>query len=81
MGGHYLSHSWVWPTTGLLPLIFAPSQWEPILPILSAHYTTITLSGAHVGIVSMLEARGGSDYLRVVRNVLEDAPSAPEAGS
>jgi ubiquinone/menaquinone biosynthesis C-methylase UbiE len=48
-----------------------------ILPMLSAHYTTITLSGANVGIVSMLEARGGSDYLRVVRNVLEEVSFRP----
>jgi hypothetical protein len=37
--------------------------------MLSAHYTTITLSGANVGIVSMLEVRSHSDYHRVVRNV------------
>lgn len=62
------------PPLLLLPLVFAPSQWDPILPMLSAHFCTITLSGANVGIVSMLEARGHSDYLRVVRHVLEEVP-------
>ena len=65
------------PPLVLLPLIFAPSQWEPVLPMLSTHYSTITLSGANVGTVSILEARGHSDYLRVVRNVLEDVPFRP----
>ena len=45
--------------------------------MLSTHYSTITLSGANVGTVSILEARGHSDYLRVVRNVLEDVPFRP----
>ncbi len=65
------------PPLVLMPLVLAPSQWEPILPMLSAHFCTITLSGANVGIVSMLEARGRSDYLRVVRNVLEDVSFRP----
>jgi ubiquinone/menaquinone biosynthesis C-methylase UbiE len=65
------------PPLVLLPLIFAPSQWEPILPLLSTHFCTITLSGAHVGVVAILEARGQSDYLRVVRNVLEDIAFRP----
>ena len=56
------------PPLVLLPLIFAPSQWEPIPPLLSTHFCTITLSGANVGSVAILEARGRSDYLRVVRN-------------
>ena len=61
----------------LLPLVLAPSQWEPVLPMLSAHFCTITLSGANVGIVAMLEARGHSDYLRVIRNVLEGVSFRP----
>jgi ubiquinone/menaquinone biosynthesis C-methylase UbiE len=65
------------PPLVLLPLVLAPSQWEPVLPMLSAHFCTITLSGAQVGIVSMLEARGRSDYLRVVRNVLEEVSFRP----
>ncbi|MGH8058814.1 MAG: alpha/beta fold hydrolase, partial [Candidatus Entotheonellia bacterium] len=33
------------PPLVLLPLSVAPSQWEPLLPRLSKHYCTITLSG------------------------------------
>jgi len=65
------------PPLVLLPLTLAPSQWTPVLPLLSARYCTITLSGAAVGQVAVLEARGRSDYLRVVRNVLEAVPIRP----
>ena len=37
----------------------------------------ITLNGANVGTVSILEARGRSDYLRVIRNVVEDVSFRP----
>jgi SAM-dependent methyltransferase len=65
------------PPLVLLPLWLAPSQWVPVLPLLSARYCTITLSGAAVGIVAVLEARGRSDYLRAVRTMLEVVPLRP----
>jgi len=65
------------PALVLLPLALAPSQWAPILPMLSARYCTITLSGAAVGMVGVLEARGRSDYLRAVRTMLEAVPLRP----
>src|SRR5207302_713889 len=43
------------PPLVLLPLALAPSQWEPLLPILSARYCTIILSGAALGVVALLE--------------------------
>ena len=46
------------PPLLLLPLSVAPSQWEPIIPQLSTRYCTMTLSGAAVGMVASLEARG-----------------------
>jgi len=46
------------PPLLLLPLSVAPSQWEPIIPQLSTRYCPITLSGAAVGMVASLEARG-----------------------
>ncbi len=46
------------PPLVLLPLALAPSQWEPLLPTLSANYCTITLGGAALGMVALLEARG-----------------------
>jgi SAM-dependent methyltransferase len=65
------------PPLVLLPLAFAPSQWAPILPMLSARCCTITLSGAAVGMIAVLEARGRSDYLRAVRTMLEAVPLHP----
>ena len=64
----------VGPPLVLLPLTLAPSQWEPLLPLLSEHYCTITLSGTALGSVAVLEERGRSDYLRLVRNMLEEVP-------
>lgn len=58
------------PPLVLLPLALAPSQWEPLLPILSAHYCTIILSGAALGMVALLEARGHSGYLGAVRHLM-----------
>ena len=41
----------------LLPLALAPSQWEPLVPLLSQHYCTITVGGPFVGSVAALEGR------------------------
>lgn len=59
------------PPLVLLPFDLAPSQWEPLIPALSAHYRTITMGGPLLGMVGVLEARGRSGYLAVVRNVLD----------
>jgi len=57
----------------LLPLGLAASQWEPLLPRLSAQYCTLTLGGAILGSVASLEARGRSTgYLGVVRNLITE---------
>jgi SAM-dependent methyltransferase len=59
------------PPLVLLPLDLAPSQWEPLIPQLSAHYCTITLGGPALGVISLLEGRGRSGYLGVVRMLLD----------
>jgi pimeloyl-ACP methyl ester carboxylesterase len=59
------------PPLVLMPLDLAPSQWEPLIPQLSAHYCTITLGGPVLGLVSLLEGRGRSVYLGVVRTLLD----------
>src|SRR5207253_1282645 len=41
------------PPLVLLPLFLAPSQWEPLVPLLSEHYCTITLSGLALGAVAV----------------------------
>jgi SAM-dependent methyltransferase len=59
------------PPLVLMPLDLAPSQWEPLIPELSARYCTIILGGPLVGVVATLEGRGRSGYLSVVRAVLD----------
>jgi hypothetical protein len=65
------------PPLVLLPLELAPSQWGPLLPTLSARYGTITLGGAALGIVAVLEARGRGGYLGVVRSLLDAVQVRP----
>jgi ubiquinone/menaquinone biosynthesis C-methylase UbiE len=55
----------------LLPLDLSPGQWEPLIPVLSARYSTITLGGALLGSVASLEERGRSGYMGVVRALLD----------
>jgi ubiquinone/menaquinone biosynthesis C-methylase UbiE len=54
-----------------MPLDLAPSQWEPLIPQLSARYCTIILGGPALGAVSLLEGRGRSAYLGVLRALLD----------
>jgi ubiquinone/menaquinone biosynthesis C-methylase UbiE len=66
------------PPLVLLPLALAPSQWEPLLPELSQHFATVTLSGPHLGYMPILEGRGQAvGYLRIVRNLLEEVALRP----
>ena len=61
------------PPLVLLPLFLAPSQWEPLVRMLSQHYCVITLGGAELGAVANLESRGrAAGYLRMVQ-ALTDA--------
>ena len=59
------------PPLVLMPLDLTPSQWEPLIPLLSTRYCTITLGGPTLGAVSILEGRGQSSYLGVVRALLD----------
>ena len=59
------------PPLMLMPLDLAPSQWEPLIPKLSERYCTIRLGGPLLGSVGLLEARGRSTYLGLVRTVLD----------
>jgi SAM-dependent methyltransferase len=54
------------PPLVLLPLVLAPSQWEPLESRLSERYCTIVLSGAELGGVRQLEARGRSAGYRKI---------------
>jgi SAM-dependent methyltransferase len=55
----------------LMPLALAPSQWEPLVPTLATRYCTISLGGPLLGVVGILEGRGRSDYLGLIRKVLD----------
>jgi ubiquinone/menaquinone biosynthesis C-methylase UbiE len=59
------------PPLILMPLDLAPSQWESLISTLSARCCTITLGGPLLGSVGILEARGRSTYLGLVRTVLD----------
>ncbi|HJU19620.1 MAG TPA: methyltransferase domain-containing protein [Stellaceae bacterium] len=59
------------PPLLLLPLLLAPSQWAPLIPALGERYCTIELGGAFLGIVGMLEMRGRSAYLGMIRTLLD----------
>jgi SAM-dependent methyltransferase len=65
------------PPLILMPLDLAPSQWEPVISTLSARYCTISLGGPLLGAVGLLEARGRSTYLGLVRTVLDLAQIRP----
>jgi ubiquinone/menaquinone biosynthesis C-methylase UbiE len=64
------------PPLVLFPLGLAPSQWQPLLPLLSARYCTIAVAGPALGMVAFLEARA-QGYLRVVRSVVDEADLRP----
>ena len=66
------------PPLVLLPMFLAPSQWEPLVALLSEKYCTITLSGTALGAVAILESRGHAvGYLQMVRTLLEEAQLCP----
>jgi SAM-dependent methyltransferase len=66
------------PPLVLLPMFLAPSQWEPVVPFLSEQYCTITLGGAALGAVALLEARGRAvGYLQMLRTLLEETQLHP----
>jgi SAM-dependent methyltransferase len=61
------------PPLVLLPMFLAPSQWEPLATRFSEQYCTITLGGAALGAVAILESRGHAvGYLHMVRTLLEE---------
>jgi SAM-dependent methyltransferase len=66
------------PPLVLLPLFLAPSQWEPLVPMLSQNYCTITLGGVELGAVANLEARGrAAGYVRMVKALTDAAQLQP----
>jgi ubiquinone/menaquinone biosynthesis C-methylase UbiE len=67
------------PTLLLLPFFLAPSQWEPAMPMLTQHFTVVTLGGPHLGGVAALEDRAKAPTYRAMFHALIDL-IAPRAG-
>lgn len=62
----------------LFPLGLAPTQWDTLLPTLGARFCTIVLTGAELGIIPALEARGKSrGYQEMIASVLADIKVEP----
>ncbi len=60
------------PALILLPFFLAPSQWEPALPRLEAHFTVVTLGGPHLGGVAALEDRAKApSYAAMFRTLID----------
>ena len=65
------------PPLILLPIEYSCSQWEPITPQLAQHYSIITLGGAWLGVVAVMEARVRGGYIEAVRKVVEETQLRP----
>jgi SAM-dependent methyltransferase len=65
------------PPLVLLPLNLARSQWDQLVPRLAEQYCTITLGGAFLGIVPILEERMRGGYGAVVRALVDAADLQP----
>jgi len=61
----------------LMPLALSPSQWQPLITALSEKFCTITLGGAHLGMVAHLETRAQSSYMRVIDQLLNELNLLP----
>ncbi len=66
------------PPLVLMPLGLVPSQWDPIVSFLAEKYCTITLGGAELGMVSLLEKRATmAGYLDMVNALVQEAQLQP----
>lgn len=66
------------PALLLLPFFLAPSQWQPALPLLSRHFTVVTLGGPHLGGIAALEDRARApSYRAMVGNLLDTMSPQP----
>jgi SAM-dependent methyltransferase len=62
------------PAILLFPAVLAPSQWSPVLDHLTEKFTVVRLGGPHLGMVFVLEDRGGDrSSIRALRGMVHDA--------
>jgi SAM-dependent methyltransferase len=67
------------PALLLLPFFLAPSQWTPVIPLLSRRFTVVTLGGVHLGGVAALEDRARAPSYQAMFRTLVDL-MAPQPG-
>ena len=68
------------PPLILFPFALAPSQWDPLLGELSARFTVVLVSGAHVPPGVNLESRvGNPGYLEILKTCFEFLDIKPGA--
>ncbi len=73
VGGVYFKVQGSGPPLVLLPLGAAPSQWDPLIPVLSERFSVISLSGPALGMVASLEGRGRTPgYLSAVGRLIAE---------
>ena len=66
------------PPLVLLPLGAAPSQWDPLIPVLSERFCVISMSGPALGMVASLEGRGRTPgYLSAVGRLIAETELQP----
>ena len=66
------------PPLVLLPLGAAPSQWDPLLEMLSESHCVVSMTGPALGMVASLEGRGHTPgYLSAVGRLLDEADIQP----
>lgn len=65
------------PALILMPFFLAASQWEPIVPQLSEHFTVIRIGGAHVGGIAILEERAAQPSYQAMFRTLVDLMDLP----
>lgn len=54
------------PPVVLLPLSLSPTQWGALVAHLKDRYSFITLGGAYLGAIALLEGRAQSGYGNLV---------------
>lgn len=66
------------PVVLMFPAALAASQWDPLIDDLAADFTVVRLGGPHLGMVALLEDRGGDpSSIRTLRSMLHDAQVQP----
>lgn len=61
------------PPVVLLPLSLSPAQWGALVEKLRDRYSFITLGGAYLGAIALLEGRAQSGYSDLVASVIASA--------